>query len=92
MPRPTKDRFVSGIHWVDEAHKVFRDHDGDIVVSIHDQRMTKKDVRASKRHSQPLHGKKAGRLDLLKTCHGFSSIFGQLGVISEALENDRWPS
>lgn len=40
---------------MDEGHKVFRDHDGDIVVSIHDQRKTKKDTRASKRSKKGGH-------------------------------------
>ena len=34
---------------------MFRDHDGDIVVSIHDQRQTKKDIRASKRSKSEEH-------------------------------------
>ena len=34
---------------------MFRDHDGDIVVSIHNQRQTKKDIRAFKRSKKEEH-------------------------------------
>ena len=41
------------INWLDEGHKIFRDHDGDIVTSIHHQRSAKKDSHYSKRDKRP---------------------------------------
>eukprot|EP00794_Sanderia_malayensis_P012224 gene12224-13484_t len=36
---------TAGIHWLDKNHKIFKDHQNDIVISLHARRGSKKDQR-----------------------------------------------
>ncbi|XP_065062695.1 protein PRRC2C-like isoform X2 [Rhopilema esculentum] len=69
--QPLHGKKAGKIRWLDESHKIFKDNQGDIVTSIHNQRSAKRDQKALKR--TPTSTK--GRTGKVKWLDGSKKIF-----------------